>query len=108
MDSVAGPSSAAWNASSEPLYRVSTLDYYSFVVLSWRSVRLYCARWSSSGGDTYQFPESFLHDIRRNCFMQPFDVFLVCFLAVLWTVTRIHLTKTLFLVSLFTYSWWFF
>ncbi len=83
----------------EEIYRVPTLDYVTFAKLMYKTVSKYYTRLRDDYWDDYKIPVSFFNDIKNNASVHPLDIFLVTFLAVIWTLLRADLTERIILVS---------
>lgn len=82
---------------NETIIRVATVDYVSFVKLSYYGWTEIVKKFDQSK-ENYRFPESFFEDIRDRSVLTWFEISTVLFFAVFWNYLRIYLTKSIFLV----------
>lgn len=79
----------------ETVIRVSTVDYVTFVKLSYigwsKLLERFKAQW-----EMYNFPSSFIDDIQNKYFLTWVESSSILLMAVFWTWLRIYLTNNLF------------
>lgn len=85
----------------ESLIRVSTVDYISFVKLSYEGCVKMFNRFDANYRHNYSFPMTFLENIGQFCYLRTIDMVCVLSLAVFWTYLRIFLTNNCFLVNIY-------